>query len=92
MSVFRDLINIYPFYKKARELWMSTQNNQILKGLQKYPEAFNPSHWTASELLDHALEESVDLVHYIVGLKELLDAKDTEIERLQAEIEQLKAS
>jgi hypothetical protein len=92
MSIFRDLINSYPFYKKARELWMNTQTNQIIKGLEKYPEPFTPSHWTANELLDHALEESVDLVHYIVGLKELLDAKDAEIERLKEEMERLKAS
>lgn len=81
MGIFRELVNAYPFYKKARELWMDAQEGQILKGLQKYPEPFTPSHWTAEQLLNHALEESVDLTHYLVGLKELLDEKDAIIEK-----------
>ena len=51
--------------------------------MEKYPNAFNPFEWTPEELLNHALEETVDLTHYLVGLKELLDAKDKEIERLE---------
>lgn len=97
MNLFN--INTYPFYKKARDLWERTQVGQIIKGLQKYPEPFNPHSWTAKELLDHALEESVDLVHYLVGLKDLVDEKDAVIEKqgyeivaLKAEIERLKAS
>jgi hypothetical protein len=69
-----------PFYEKAKNLWQTVQNAQILKGLQKYPEPFNPHSWTPEELLNHALEETVDLTHYLVGLKELLDAKDKEIQ------------
>jgi hypothetical protein len=76
-----------PFYQKALRLFTKTQENQIQKGLQKYPEPFNPHSWTPDELLNHALEESVDLVHYLVGLKELLDAKDKEIEHLKGIIE-----
>jgi hypothetical protein len=70
-----------PFYKKALQLFAKTQTAQIQKGLAKYPEPFNPHNWTPEELLNHALEESVDLVHYLVGLKELLDAKDSEIKK-----------
>jgi hypothetical protein len=71
-----------PFYEKARNLFLKTQDAQIHKGLQKYPEPFNPMSWTPQELLNHALEESVDLTHYLVGLKEQLDAKDVTIDRL----------
>jgi hypothetical protein len=70
-----------PFYEKALSLFTRTQKNQIEKGLKKYPKAFEPSDWTPEELLNHALEETVDLTHYIVGLKELLDAKDKEIQK-----------
>jgi hypothetical protein len=69
-----------PFYQKALRLFTKTQSAQIKKGLAKYPEPFNPHNWTPEELLNHALEESVDLVHYLVGLKELLDTKDKQIQ------------
>lgn len=72
------------FYEKARNLWQKVQDAQIMKGLKKYPEPFNPHNWTAEELLNHALEESVDLTHYLVGLKEQLDAKDKEIAELRS--------
>ena len=75
-----------PFYKKALALFTRTQENQIQKGLAKYPEPFNPHNWTPEELLNHALEETVDLTHYLVGLKELLDAKDKEINALKVEL------
>lgn len=68
-----------PFYKKALELFTRTQKAQIQKGLDKYPEPFNPHSWSPDELLNHALEETVDLTHYLVGLKELLDTKDEEM-------------
>jgi hypothetical protein len=72
-----------PFYKKALALFTRTQEQQIAKGLAKYPEPFNPHSWTPNELLNHALEETVDLTHYLVGLKDLLDEKDKEIARLK---------
>ena len=78
---------IFPFYEKARALFIKTQDAQIRKGLAKYPEPFNPHSWTPEELLNHALEESVDLVHYLVGLKDLIDAKNHEIKRLNEVIE-----
>jgi hypothetical protein len=81
---------IFPFYEKAKELWQSTQKQQIIKGLKKYPEPFNPHSWTPEELLNHALEETVDLTHYLVGLKELLDAKDKEIQDLKEELKTYK--
>jgi hypothetical protein len=79
-----------PFYKKALALFTKTQESQIEKGLKKYPEPFNPHSWTPEELLNHALEETVDLTHYLVGLKDLLDVKDLEIRKLHKEIRALK--
>jgi hypothetical protein len=79
-----------PFYQLALRLFTRTQRNQIQKGLEKYPEPFNPRNWTPQELLNHALEETVDLTHYLVGLKTLLDDRDEEINQLKHEIELLK--
>lgn len=78
-----------PFYKKALALFTRTQEAQIQKGLAKYPEPFNPHNWTPEELLNHALEETVDLTHYLVGLKELLDEKDKEIAELKQRYQDL---
>ena len=75
-----------PFYMLARRLWKHTQDSQIQKGIEKYPEPFNPRSWSPQELLNHALEEAVDLTHYLVGLKVLLDDKDDEIRNLKHQI------
>jgi hypothetical protein len=86
MKLFEDLVNSYPFYQKARELWMETQDTQILKGLQKYPEPFTPTHWTPKQLLTHLLQESVDQVHYAVGLMELIEELEQRIYRQNAQL------
>lgn len=83
---FTSLINSYPFYKKARELWLDTQINQIIKGIHKYEEPLTPTQWSGEELLTHALEESVDQVHYLVALKEILDVKEATIARLKLKL------
>lgn len=70
---------------------MNTQLNQIVKGLHKYEEPFTPSHWTADELLNHALEETVDTVHYLVGLKELIDQKESQIHFLKEKVKLLES-
>lgn len=72
-----------PFYDLALRLFTRTQRSQIQKGIEKYPEPFNPRSWSPQELLNHALEETVDLTHYLVGLKVLLDDKDEEIRHLK---------
>lgn len=84
-------VKTYPFYASARDQWLATQDRQIKKGLAKYPEAFNPFSWTPQQLVDHALEESVDLTHYLVGLKTLIDAKDAEIVTLKEKAKGLRA-
>jgi hypothetical protein len=79
-----------PFYQKALDLFTRTQKAQIQKGLDKYPEPFNPHSWSPDELLNHALEETVDLTHYLVGLKDQLDVLTYEKRQLQNEVRRLK--
>ena len=91
MKLFTNLINQYPFYQRVRNLWAETQNEQILKGLHKYPEAFNPRSWTPEQLLKHALQESVDQVTYLVGLMELIEDMEKKIARLEGRNKELEA-
>lgn len=79
-----------PFYEKALSLFTKTQEAQIEKGMRKYPEPFNPHSWSPDELLNHALEETVDLTHYLVGLKEQLDVLTFEKRVLQNEVRRLR--
>jgi hypothetical protein len=72
-KLFHNVIHSYPFYQRARDLWLETQVDQIIKGLHKYEEPFNPRSWTAEELLKHAMQENVDQQHYLVGLYEHIE-------------------
>lgn len=76
----------FPFYQLAHDMWEKTQQTQIVKGLHKYEEAFNPASWTGDELMEHALQESVDLVHYLVGLGAKVKAQEQEIAFLKAQL------
>jgi hypothetical protein len=64
-------------YKDANFAWQRTQVKQIIKGAEKYPEPLNPFSWTGTELVEHALQESVDQVHYLTGL--LAQVKELEL-------------
>jgi hypothetical protein len=79
----------YPFYKKARKVWADAQIEQIVKGLHKYEEPFNPHSWTPEELLNHAVMENVDQLHYMVGLYELIKELKIDNYALKQEIEYL---
>lgn len=79
----------YPFYKKARKIWADTQVEQIVKGLHKYEEPFNPHSWTPEQLLQHAVMENVDQLHYMVGLFDLIKQLRNENQQLKYEIEKL---
>lgn len=83
---FFDLINQYPFYKKARDWWTETQVNQIIKGLQKYEQPLTPKKHTARELVQHAMEEAVDLVHYIMALFEVIEDHEKTISQQAVKI------
>ena len=71
-----------PFYQSALDAFTATQKEQINKGAQKYPEPFNPLSWSPDALLQHAMEEAVDLVHYLTGLHQQIQAREQEIRRL----------
>jgi hypothetical protein len=73
-----------PFYSRVHTSFTQTQQEQIKKGAEKYPEPFNPHSWTPKELLQHGLQEAVDLTTYLVGLYELLESQEKEIERLRS--------
>lgn len=77
----------HPFYKNARNEWIKMQDEQILKGSEKYPEPFTPSSWSNEQLAEHAIQENVDQLHYIVGMKERMEQQEKEIERLNKENE-----
>jgi hypothetical protein len=72
-----------PFYNKVLNTWRNTQTHQINKGAKKYPEPFNPESWTPKELLNHAMEEAVDLTTYLVGLYTHIENLENEIKRLK---------
>ena len=73
----------HPFYREARECWQFTQQGQIRKGSEKYPEPFNPDSWSASELLGHAMQENVDQAHYIYGLYTKMYEMEKELKELR---------
>ena len=73
----------HPFYSEAREYWQSVQEGQIHKGAEKYPEPFNPSNWTARQLLEHAMQENVDQAHYIYGMYTKMYEMEQEIQELR---------
>lgn len=58
-----------PVYVEAREQFLATQQQQINKGAEKYPEPLNPASWSVKELAQHAFEEAADLTHYIKALE-----------------------
>lgn len=73
----------HPFYKEAHECWHLTQNGQIRKGAEKYPEPFNPANWTIYELMEHAMQENVDQAHYIYGMYTKMYEMEKELQELR---------
>ena len=73
----------HPFYSEAREYWQSVQEGQIHKGAEKYPEPFNPSNWTARQLLEHGMQENVDQAHYLYGLYVKVQEMEKELQELR---------
>jgi hypothetical protein len=56
-------------YRSARRLWQIIQLQQIEKGEAKYPEPLTPSSWTFKELVEHAVQENVDQMHYLMAIQ-----------------------
>jgi hypothetical protein len=76
----------HPFYIDARKIWTNHQWAQIEKGAVKYPEPFTPSSWTNEQLVEHAIQENVDQLHYIVGMKERMEEQEQRIKDLENQI------
>jgi hypothetical protein len=75
-----------PFYQKAKQFFISFQWGQIQKGAEKYDEPFDPDSWTADELLEHGMQEAVDLTHYLVGLHDKIKKLEEERFRLRQRV------
>lgn len=58
-----------PLYKDANHLYNRVQIKQLAKAATKYPNPLNEDDWTNSEMIDHALEEIIDLSHYVTMIK-----------------------
>lgn len=71
----------HPLYKAANFAWQRTQIQQIVKGAEKYPEPLNPASWTAKQLVEHALQENVDQVHYLVSLGEKVEELESKLQK-----------
>jgi hypothetical protein len=74
-------------YKDANFAWQRTQVKQIIKGAEKYPEPLNPFSWTGTELVEHALQESVDQVHYLTGLLAQIKEMEIWVEKLTNDVD-----
>lgn len=80
----------HPFYQQAKEEWEKVRQGQICKGAEKYPEPFTPSSWTNTQLVEHAIQENVDQLHYIFGMKERMEYQHNYILSLLRENKELK--
>lgn len=73
-------------YDESLQDWKETQREQITKGLKKYNKPLTPKDLSFTELYNHAMEESVDLTHYLTAIKRKV--KDLEVDNalLRAEL------
>lgn len=55
------------------EQLLAVIESQKAKGLSKYGALLEDGNHTDTELIDHALEELVDLCFYLIALKEKLE-------------------
>lgn len=74
----------HPFYAEAHDYREQERREQILKGAAKYPKPFDPSDWTAKELLQHAMQENIDQGHYIYGLFEKIEGFEREFKKWES--------
>lgn len=80
----------HTFYKEAHQIWQDIQQEQIRKGAEKYPLPFNPDNWTENELLQHAMQENVDQVHYMYGMYLKIKQRNEVIKRTIRSLKTLK--
>lgn len=55
-------------YDVAKDVILKAQQKQVAYGIDKYPEPLNPNTWDVIETLDHAIDEGIDKLHYLVML------------------------
>jgi hypothetical protein len=67
------------FYDISDEYRAEISALQREKGLQKYPEPFNPASWTDDELANHAMMEFHDGQEYVAGLRQRMRELRVEI-------------
>ena len=65
-------INHNPVLKEVKELLV----HQTAKGLDKYGNTVDPEEYTAEQWIDHALQELVDMMVYLVTLKQKLQGQE----------------
>lgn len=80
----------HSFYKKVDKITDEVRLMQIIKGAEKYPEPFTPSSWTGKELAIHALQELRDGQVYVVGLLERIEELESEIEKINQCINEIR--
>lgn len=86
-EMVEETIENTEIYRRAKELILNAQKEQVAYGIDKYPEPLNADSWSIKETLEHKLSESVDRLHYdvmlVIQLEKLLKARkenDPEIE------------
>lgn len=77
----------HPFYGEVKDFVGEVEQQQILKGAEKYTEPFNPDSWSGDELAVHAMQELRDGQVYVTGMRDRMRKQAEQIETLKAEVE-----
>jgi hypothetical protein len=59
----------------AQDVILLAQDRQVAYGIDKYPEPLNPNTWSVIETIDHAIDESIDRLHYFIMLRIKLEQR-----------------
>lgn len=80
-EIITKIIADTEIYRRARYLiasmWsedtrptvLQAQRKQVAYGTEKYPEPLNANTWSIVETIDHAIDESIDKLHYLIMLR-----------------------
>lgn len=82
-SVIDKVIEETEIYREAKEHILKAQRGQVAYGIEKYPEPLNADTWTIIETIDHAIDESVDKLHYLVMLRIKLEREAIDLEEIK---------
>lgn len=74
------------FYKESDEFREGIKMEQLAKAAEKYPKPFEPTDWTARELVTHAMQENYDQQNYIYGLYLAIKHLEQQNEQLSHEL------